>query len=134
MEGYCLGGRASVTPGSQTQRTKKNKYVDIAIISMYVPLVCCVYIEKYCNHTPLYRQSMILERDIGLEISPSHARWLGPEGRRVADPYGRRDEARVDYAEVTFRRTKPRSMCRCTRAEGRIIKPICGSTADPEEA
>jgi transposase len=26
-------------------------------------------IDKYCNHTPLYRQSMILERDIGLEIS-----------------------------------------------------------------
>src|SRR5271168_5031647 len=24
---------------------------------------------KYCNHTPLHRQSMILERDLGLEIS-----------------------------------------------------------------
>ncbi|MGO9864575.1 MAG: IS66 family transposase [Terriglobales bacterium] len=24
---------------------------------------------EYCNHTPLHRQSMILERDIGLEIS-----------------------------------------------------------------
>ena len=26
-------------------------------------------ISKYCNHIPLYRQSMILERDLGLEIS-----------------------------------------------------------------
>ena len=26
-------------------------------------------ISKYCNHTPLHRQSMILERDLGLEIS-----------------------------------------------------------------
>ena len=26
-------------------------------------------IGKYCNHTPLYRQSMILESDLGLEIS-----------------------------------------------------------------
>ena len=26
-------------------------------------------VGKYCNHTPLYRQSMILERDLGLEIS-----------------------------------------------------------------
>ena len=26
-------------------------------------------ISKYCNHTPLYRQSVILERDMGLEIS-----------------------------------------------------------------
>ena len=33
----------------------------------------CIVIEtvisKYCNHTPLHRQSMILKRDIGLEIS-----------------------------------------------------------------
>jgi len=26
-------------------------------------------ISKYCNHTPLHRQSVILERDLGLEIS-----------------------------------------------------------------
>jgi transposase len=26
-------------------------------------------VSKYCNHSPLYRQSMILKRDIGLEIS-----------------------------------------------------------------
>jgi transposase len=32
-------------------------------------IVIDTVISKYCNHTPLYRQSMILERDIGLEIS-----------------------------------------------------------------
>jgi transposase len=26
-------------------------------------------VSKYCNHTPLHRQRVILERDIGLEIS-----------------------------------------------------------------
>ena len=26
-------------------------------------------VSKYCNHTPLHWQSVILERDIGLEIS-----------------------------------------------------------------
>jgi Transposase IS66 family len=26
-------------------------------------------VGKYCNHIPLHRQSVILERDIGLEIS-----------------------------------------------------------------
>jgi transposase len=26
-------------------------------------------VGKYCNHTPLHRQSMILERDLGLEVS-----------------------------------------------------------------
>ncbi len=32
-------------------------------------IVIDTVIGKYCNHTPLYRQSMILERDLGLEIS-----------------------------------------------------------------
>ena len=38
-------------------------------------IVIDTVISKYCNHTPLYRQSMILGRDIGLEIS----RCLFPE-------------------------------------------------------
>jgi transposase len=32
-------------------------------------IVIDTVVSKYCNHTPLYRQSVILERDIGLEIS-----------------------------------------------------------------
>ncbi|MGO9304485.1 MAG: IS66 family transposase [Candidatus Korobacteraceae bacterium] len=32
-------------------------------------IVIDTVISKYCNHTPLYRQSMILERDLGLAIS-----------------------------------------------------------------
>ncbi|MGA3316810.1 MAG: IS66 family transposase [Candidatus Korobacteraceae bacterium] len=32
-------------------------------------IVIDTVISKYCNHTPLHRQSMILKRDIGLEIS-----------------------------------------------------------------
>lgn len=32
-------------------------------------IVIDTVISKYCNHTPLYRQSMILQRDLGLEIS-----------------------------------------------------------------
>jgi len=32
-------------------------------------IVIDTIIGKYCNHTPLHRQSMILERDLGLEIS-----------------------------------------------------------------
>ena len=32
-------------------------------------IVIDTVISKYCNHTPLHRQSMILERDLGLEIS-----------------------------------------------------------------
>jgi transposase len=32
-------------------------------------IVIDTVVSKYCNHTPLHRQSMILERDIGLKIS-----------------------------------------------------------------
>jgi len=32
-------------------------------------IVIDTVISKYCNHTPLHRQSMILQRDMGLEIS-----------------------------------------------------------------
>jgi len=32
-------------------------------------IVIDTVVSKYCNHTPLHRQSMILERDTGLEIS-----------------------------------------------------------------
>ena len=32
-------------------------------------IVIDTVISKYCNHTPLHRQSVILARDIGLEIS-----------------------------------------------------------------
>jgi transposase len=32
-------------------------------------IVIDTIVSKYCNHTPLHRQSMILERDLGLEIS-----------------------------------------------------------------
>ena len=32
-------------------------------------IVIDAVVSKYCNHTPLHRQSVILERDIGLEIS-----------------------------------------------------------------
>jgi transposase len=31
-------------------------------------IVIDTVVSKYCNHTPLHRQSMILERDLGLEI------------------------------------------------------------------
>src|SRR5437667_951778 len=32
-------------------------------------IVLDTVVSKYCNHVPLHRQSMILERDLGLEIS-----------------------------------------------------------------
>jgi transposase len=66
--------------------TKREKRVcrsceDLGVVSAPLPpriiekclasdrIVIDTVVSKYCNHTPLHRQSMILERDIGLEIS-----------------------------------------------------------------
>jgi transposase len=39
-------------------------------------IVIDTVVGKYCNHTPLHRQSLILERDLGLEISrATWTRW-----------------------------------------------------------
>ena len=43
-------------------------------------------------------------------------------------------EKRACRAEATYRRTKPRWMCRCTKAEDRITKRIFGNAVAPEEA
>jgi transposase len=44
-------------------------------------IVIDTIVSKYCNHTPLHRQSVILERDIG------DAGRLGTQSRRVADTH-----------------------------------------------
>jgi transposase len=58
-------------------------------------IVIDTVIGKYCNHTPASA-----EHDSGkrhrLGNQPSDFGRLGPQSRRVADPHGRRDEARVN--------------------------------------
>jgi transposase len=43
------------------------RIIEKALVSDHI--VIDTVVSKYCNHTPLHRQSMILERDLGLEIS-----------------------------------------------------------------
>ena len=38
-------------------------------------VVIDIVVRKYCDHTPLYRQSAILERDSGLELRAAR-RWM----------------------------------------------------------
>jgi transposase len=45
----------------------KPRIIDKCLASDHVVIDTAV--SKYCNHTPLHRQSMILERDLRLEIS-----------------------------------------------------------------
>jgi transposase len=95
-------------------------------------IVIDTVISKYCNHTPLHRQSVILERDIGLEISRA---TLDGRVLKVGELLIPMVAAmRRELISGTYIQAEPRLMCRCTRAEERIIKPICGNTADPEDA
>ena len=71
-------------------------------------------ISKYCNHTPLHRQSVILERDIGLEISRATLDgWVLKVGELLIPIVAamRRELISGSYIQAD----ETRSMCRCAR-------------------
>jgi transposase len=97
-------------------------------------IVIDTVISKYCNHIPLHRQSMILERDIGLEISRATmdgcvlkvGELLIPmvaamRRELISGSYIQADETPVDVQTREGPGEEPSS-------------PIHGSTADPKEA
>jgi transposase len=85
--GYEESSQLDVEPAKYcvlvTKREKRacRSCEDLGVVSAPLPpriiekclasdrIVIETVIGKYCNHTPLHRQSMILERDLGLEIS-----------------------------------------------------------------
>jgi transposase len=85
--GYEESSQLDVEPAKYfvlvTKREKRTcrSCEDLGVVSAPLPprviekclasdrIVVDTVISKYCNHTPLNRQSVILERDIGLEIS-----------------------------------------------------------------
>jgi transposase len=85
--GYEESSQLDVEPAKYfvlvTKREKRacRSCEDLGVVSARLPpriiekclasdrIVIDTVISKYCNHTPLHRQSMILERDLGLEIS-----------------------------------------------------------------
>src|ERR1700676_921960 len=85
--GYEENSQLEVEPAKVfvlvTKREKRacRSCEDLGVVSAPVPpriiekclasdrIVIETVVGKYCNHTPLHRQSMILERDLGLEIS-----------------------------------------------------------------
>jgi len=85
--GYDESSRLDVEPARYfvlvTKREKRacRSCEELGVVSAPLPpriiekclasdrIVIDTVIGKYCNHTPLHRQSMILERDLGLEIS-----------------------------------------------------------------
>ena len=87
MIGYEENSQLDVEPAKYfvlvTKREKRacRSCEDLGVVSAPLPpriiekclasdrIVIDTVVSKYCNHTPLHRQSMILERDLGLEIS-----------------------------------------------------------------
>ncbi len=85
--GYEESSQLDVEPAKYfvlvTKREKRacRSCEDLGVVSAPLPtriiekclasdrIVIDTVVSKYCNHTPLYRQSIILERDLGLEIS-----------------------------------------------------------------
>jgi transposase len=85
--GYEESSQLDVEPAKYfvvvTKREKRacRSCEDLGVVSAPLPpriiekclandrIVIDTVVSKYCDHTPLHRQSMILERDIGLEIS-----------------------------------------------------------------
>lgn len=45
------------------------RIIDKGLVSDRVVIDTIISISKYCDHVPLYRQSAILERELGIEIS-----------------------------------------------------------------
>jgi transposase len=96
-------------------------------------IVIDTVVSKYCNHIPLNRQSMILERNLGLAISRATLDgWVLKVGELLIPMVAamRRELISATYIQAD----ETQSMCRHARAEVRTIKRTSGNTVAPEEA
>ena len=106
------------------------RIIDKSLVSDHV--VINTIISKYCDHVPLYRQSAILERETGIEISRATLDgWVmrvgglllpivGAMGRELrAGSYLQADETPVDVQSKDKR--------------GKNHQPTCGNMAGLEE-
>ena len=139
--GYEESSQLDVEPAKYfvlvTKREKRacRSCEDLGVVSAPLPpriiekclasdrIVIDTVVSKYCNHTPLYRQSVILERDIGLEISRATLDgWVLKVGellipmvaamRRelISGSYIQADETPVDVQTREGRGTEPPSV------------------------
>ena len=116
--GYEESSQLDVEPAKYfvlvTKREKRacRSCEDLGVVSAPLPpriiekclasdrIVIETVVSKYCDHTP----AASAEHDSGkgprLGNQPSNAGRLGPQSRRVADPDGRGNEARVDQRKL----------------------------------
>ena len=90
-------------------------------------------VAKYCDHLPLYRQAVMLEREAGLEIGRATLDgWVMRVGE-LLQPVRKRHAAGSAGASRICRPTKRPCRCRCTTNAEQIIKRTCGNTASRAE-
>ena len=87
-------------------------------------------VAKYSDHLPLYRQSAILERETGLEISRATLDgWVMRVGELLC-LLPRPSVVSWSVARIS-KQMKRQWACRCTTDEAKTIRPTCGNTAGP---
>ena len=85
--------------------------------------------SKYCDHLPLFRQSAMLERETGLELSRvTLCGWVTAVGELLMAIVGamRRELLSVGYIQADERP----SMCNPNEPRARITRLISGNIAD----
>jgi transposase len=84
-------------------------------------------VSKYADHVPLYRQSAILERQTGIELSRATLDgWVMRVGELLSPIAAAMGQ---DSGATISRLTRPRWMCRCMMAGEKNTKPTFGNTA-----
>ncbi|HYY27743.1 MAG TPA: transposase [Chthoniobacterales bacterium] len=92
-------------------------------------LIIDTVVNKYCDHLPLFRQSVMLERETGLEISRvTLCGWVMAVGELLMPIVGamRQELLSGDYIQADETPVDVQS----ERTKARIIRPTCGNIVD----
>jgi transposase len=96
-------------------------------------IVIDTIVSKYCNHTPLHRQSVILERDLGLEISRATMDgWVLKVGELLIPMVAAMRRELLDGTYIQADETPVDVQAR--EGRGKNHQAYLWNTADPKEA
>ena len=94
-------------------RAKSSEWIEKCLASDRI--IIDTVVSKYCNHTPLHRQSVILERDLGLEISRATLDgWVLTVGELLIPMVA---AMRLELIRGTYIQADEKSRCRQTQGD-----------------
>ena len=116
----CSCGRGGVVTAPVEKRIiEKGLVSDRVVIETLV--------NKYCSHLPLYRQSLRLKQETGLELSRATMDgWVMQVGEMLMPVVGAMKKELLE--EVTCKPMKHRWTCKCMIDGDTIIRPTFGNT------